>query len=53
LRDHSGTVLYDRQGLQYLILDRKEQGLDSSAAEEALARINSLGDSVAIHIRES
>jgi len=53
LRDHSGTVLYDRQGLQYLILDRKEQGLDTSAAEEALARINSLGDSVAIHIRES
>ena len=53
LLDHSGTVLYDRQGLQYLILDRKEQGLDTSAAEEALARINSLGDSVAIHIQET
>ena len=52
LSDHSGTVLYDRQGLQYLILDRKEQGLDTSAAEEALARINSLSDAVAIHIQE-
>ena len=53
LRDHAGTLLYDRQGLQFLILKRKQQGLDTSAAEEALARIKSLDGSVAIHIPEA
>ena len=42
LRNSTGTVLYDKQGLQFLILQRKESGLETRAAEEALARINAL-----------
>ena len=48
LRDSTGTVLYDKQGLQFLILQRKELGLEARAAEEALARINSLSENVAV-----
>ncbi len=48
LRTSKGTVLYDRQGLQSLILQRKESGLDTRAAEEALARINTLGETLAV-----
>jgi len=44
LRDSTGTILYDKQGLQFLILRRKELGLETRAAEEALARINSLSE---------
>jgi len=47
LREFSGTVLYDRQGLQFLILKRKELGLETRAAEEALARMNSLSETLA------
>ena len=43
----NGTVLYDRQGLQFLILQRKESGLETRAAEEALTRINSLSETLA------
>ena len=48
LRDPTGTVLYDKQGLQFLILQRKESGLESRAAEEALARINTLSENLAV-----
>ena len=48
LRDPTGTVLYDKQGLQFLILQRKELGLEARAAEEALARINSLSENLAV-----
>ena len=48
LRDPTGTVLYDRQGLQFLILQRKELGLEARAAEEALARINTLSENLAV-----
>ena len=48
LRTSNGTVLYDRQGLQSLILQRKESGLETRAAEEALARINSLSETIAV-----
>ena len=48
LRDSTSTVLYDKQGLQFLILQRKELGLDTRAAEEALARINTLGETLAV-----
>ena len=48
LRDPTGTVLYDKQGLQFLILQRKELGLKARAAEEALARINSLSENLAV-----
>ncbi len=48
LRTPNGTVLYDRQGLQSLILQRKELELDTRAAEEALARINALSETLVI-----
>jgi hypothetical protein len=48
LRDSTGTILYDKQGLQFLILQRKELGLKARAAEEALARINSLSENLAV-----
>ena len=48
LRNSTGTVLYDKQGLQFLILQRKESGLESRAAEEALARINTLSENLAV-----
>ena len=48
LRDPRRTVLYDKKGLQFLILQRKELGLETRAAEQALARINTLGETLAI-----
>ena len=48
LRNSTGTVLYDKQGLQFLILQRKELGLEARAAEEALARINTLSETLAV-----
>ena len=48
LRDPTSTVLYDKQGLQFLILQRKELGLEARAAEEALARINTLSQNLAV-----
>ena len=48
LRTSNGAVLYDRQGLQSLILQRKESGLEARAAEEALARINSLSETLVV-----
>ena len=48
LRNSTGTVLYDKQGLQFLILQRKESGLETRAAEEALASINTLSVRLAV-----
>ena len=48
LRNSTGTLLYDKQGLQFLILQRKESGLETRAAEEALARINTLSVTLAV-----
>ena len=48
LRDSTGTILYDKQGLQFLILQRKESGLETRAAEDALARINMLSVGLAV-----
>ena len=48
MRDSTGTVLYDKQGLQFLILQRKESGLETRAAEEALARINLMSETLAV-----
>ena len=48
LRNSTGTALYDKQGLQFLILQRKESGLETRAAEEALARINTLSETLAV-----
>ncbi len=36
-----GTALFDRQGLQYRILQRKREGLDTSTEENALLQMNS------------
>jgi|TARA_B100000315_G_scaffold231567_1_gene242982 hypothetical protein len=44
LRNGANANLYDRQGLQYLILERKQAGGDSQAAEQALGRLNTLQD---------
>lgn len=35
-----GTALYDRQGLQYRIIQRKQAGFDTSTEESALSQIN-------------
>ena len=43
LHQGADTFLYDRQGLQYLILEKKQRGVDASAEEAALLRINSFG----------
>lgn len=40
LREGSRSLLFDRQGLQHRILERKKQGLDTSAEERALAQLN-------------
>ena len=36
-----GTALFDKQGLQYRIIQRKQAGLDTSTEESALTQINS------------
>ena len=40
VRTEMGTFLYDRQGLQYVILERKQQGLCAAAMEEALTHMH-------------
>ena len=35
--------MFDRQGLQYLIIEKKQRGLDASVEEKALTQINNLG----------
>lgn len=44
IRIDTDARLYDRQGLQHLILERKQTGKDVRALEEALVRMNSIGD---------
>lgn len=36
-----GTALFDKQGLQYRIIQRQQAGLDTSTEEIALSRMNS------------
>ncbi|MGR3985351.1 MAG: hypothetical protein OD817_08940 [Gammaproteobacteria bacterium] len=40
LRQGSSTYLFDRQGLQHRILEKKRNGLDAAVEEAALVRIN-------------
>ena len=49
LRDGTTSSLYDKQGLQFLILDRKQKGLDTAVAEKALAQMNSIQNSIGLH----
>jgi len=44
IRIGADARLYDRQGLQHLILERKQTGKDVRALEEALIRMNSVGE---------
>ncbi len=46
IRFGTDTRLYDRKGLQHLILKRKKVGEKIQALEEALERINSLGSNL-------
>ena len=50
LRDGTRSSLYDRQGLQYLILQRKQEGTNAKAAEKALARMNSVQSAIGLHM---
>ena len=46
IRIGTDARLYDRQGLQHLILERKQAGKDIHALEEALIRMNSVSDAL-------
>ena len=39
----TATYMFDRQGLQHRIIEKKQKGLDSSVEENALTQINNLG----------
>jgi len=41
LRNSDGTQLYDKQGLEWRILDKQRKGMDSRVEEQALLRIRS------------
>ena len=46
IRIGTDARLYDRQGLQHLILERKQTGEDARVLEEALIRMNSVGEAL-------
>ena len=46
IRVGNDARLYDRQGLQHLILERKQTGKDVRVLEEALLRMNSVGEAL-------
>ena len=46
IRIGTDARLYDRQGLQHLILERKQTGEDARALEEALIRMNSVSEAL-------
>ena len=46
IRIGNDARLYDRQGLQHLILERKQTGKDVRALEKALMRMNSVGEAL-------
>ena len=50
IRIGTDARLYDRQGLQHLILERKQTGKDVRVLEEALIQMNSVGE--ALHLRD-
>ncbi len=37
------TYLFDRQGLQHRIIEKKQKGIDAAVEETALAQINNFG----------
>ena len=50
VRTEMGTFLYDRQGLQYVILERKQQGLCAAAMEEALTHMNHIQEQSSLSV---
>ena len=46
IRNGTNTRLYDRQGLQHLILQRKQTGKDVRVLEAALIQMNSVGEAL-------
>ena len=42
LKQDDTTHLFDKQGLQYRIVTKKQLGLDASVEEKALAQINNV-----------
>jgi hypothetical protein len=49
IRIGTDARLYDRQGLQHLILERKQTGEDVHALEEALIQMNSVGEALQLY----
>ena len=43
LHFESSTYMFDKQGLQHRIVEKKRLGLDASVEETALAQINNFG----------
>ena len=46
LLDNNSAALYDKRGLQYRIVERKKEGLDTQVEERALRQINSFSSLV-------
>ena len=46
IRIGTDARLYDRQGLQHLILERKQKGKDVRTLEKALIRMNNVGEAL-------
>ena len=46
IRIGTDARLYDRQGLQHLILERKQMGKDVRVLEEALIQMNGVGEAL-------
>ena len=49
IRIGTDARLYDRQGLQHLILERKQLGKDVGVLEKALIQMNSIGEALQLH----
>ena len=49
IRIGTDARLYDRQGLQHVIVERKQTGKDVCALEEALIQMNSVGEALPAH----
>ena len=43
LLENNQAALYDRRGLQYRIIERKKQGIDTQVEDRALRQLNSFG----------
>ncbi len=43
LQFDNSTHMFDKQGLQHRIIEKKQKGIDASVEEKALAQINSFG----------